>query len=261
MLCSTNQSSWWPEAGALSQIQGDIHPQKQPHHQYPLRAECSLLRVQALRQGHHLLKLRGSLLAQLLKLSHRNQGWVWVLGINFRGWPQCHPSSLVSVTLSGSGTLLKRLVNTALLYLFLANFSDIFICIWMLGALVLTPLILEYLRKTSLGARLICVLPKQQVSVKITRMAEKPKLEKLYRSNTEFICSSHLNLSTKIYSLPSMLSFRSLNFQSEPKRFIALLSRLIFIKSLKFIISSAHYKEEKLWFRETRLLVFRNKTV
>lgn len=95
-----------------------------------------------------------------------------------------------------------------------------------------------------MGARLICVLSKQQVFVKITRMAEKPKLEKLYRSNIEFICSSHLNLSTKIYSLPSMLSFQSLNFQSEPKRFIALLSRLIFIKSLKFIISPAYYKRK-----------------
>lgn len=194
------------------------------HHQYPLRVERSLLRVQTLRQGHHLLKLRGSL---LVKLSHRNHGWVWVLGVNFRGGHSVTPSSVVSVTLSGSGTLLKRLVNTALLYLCLANFSDIFICIWMLGALVLTPLISEHLRKTSLGARLICVLPKQQVFVKITRMAEKPKLEKLYRSNIEFICSSHLNLSTKIYSLPSMLSFQSLNFQSEPKRFIALLSRFL----------------------------------
>lgn len=112
-----------------------------------------------------------------------------------------------------------------------------------------------------MGARLIFVLPKQQVFVKITRTPEKPKLEKLYRPKIEFICSSDLNLSTKIYSLPSMLSFQSLNFQSEPKKFIALLSRLIFIKSLKFMISSAHYKEEKLWFRESRLLVVRNKTV
>lgn len=97
-----------------------------------------------------------------------------------------------------------------------------------------------------MGARLIRVLPKQQVFVKITRKAEKPKLEKLYRPKIEFIRSSHLNLPTKIYFLPSVLSSQSLNFQSEPKKFIALLSRLIFIKSLKFIISAAHYKEGKL---------------
>lgn len=126
----------------------------------------------------------------------------------------------------------------------------------MLGELGLRALIEECPRKTCLGAKLICVLPKQQLFVKVTRKPGKPKSEKLYRPKIEFIHSSHLNLSTKNYFLPSVLSFQSVNFQSEPKRFVTFFSSLIFIKLLIYMMtSSAHYKGErgKLWFRETRL--------
>ena len=118
-------------------------PKSSGHHQCPLRVKCSLLRVQTLRQGHRVLKPLGPLLAKLLKLLHRNQGLIWVLGINLRGPPQCHPFSLLnrSPFLSGNETLLRRLVNTARLYLLFANFSDTFTRAWMLGELGLRALI------------------------------------------------------------------------------------------------------------------------
>ena len=100
-LCSTSQSLWWPLACALllSQIQDDICSyhgfQKQQAPPVPSKGAMLHTECRALIQRHNPLKLRCLFLAKLLELVNRNQGLVWVLGINSEGQPQCDPFSSI----------------------------------------------------------------------------------------------------------------------------------------------------------------------
>lgn len=77
-----------------------VYTKVRGHSWCPLKAQGPILRLHNPEPKLHLLNLLDSRLTKLLKLLHKKQGLIWVLGINLRGWPQCHPFPQVLVTFS-----------------------------------------------------------------------------------------------------------------------------------------------------------------